>query len=121
MAVLIKIPTYTDSRGKLTVVEKLLPFKIKRVYYIYDVINSERGGHRHKKTIQALICINGSCEVYCYDGYKKNNYLLDSPNKCLMVNPQDYHIMRNFSQDAILLVLASEYFEKQDYIDEPYD
>jgi dTDP-4-dehydrorhamnose 3,5-epimerase-like enzyme len=121
MAALIELPTFKDKRGNLTVIEKIIPFKIRRVYYIYNVNERERGGHRHKKTIQALICLKGSCQVDCNNGFIKENFLLDSPSKCLVVNPEDYHIMKNFTKDAILLVLASEYFEESDYIDEPYD
>lgn len=121
MAALIELPTFTDNRGKLTVIEKIIPFEIKRVYYIYKVNDSERGGHRHKRTIQALICLSGNCKVVTNNGFIKETYSLDTPSKCLIINPEDYHIMREFSKDAILLVLASEYFEENDYIDESYD
>ena len=73
MAYIIDLPTFKDERGNLTVVEKLLPFDIKRFYYIYDV-TEKRGGHRHKKTIQALICLGGSCEVYINDGEKEERF-----------------------------------------------
>ena len=61
MAKLINLETFTDQRGCLTVLEKILPFQIRRVFYIYNVNNSERGGYRHYKTIQAVICISGQC------------------------------------------------------------
>ena len=67
MAKLFSIPTYKDPRGSLSVIEKILPFDINRVYYIYDVDNSERGYHAHKKTIQALIMLNGSCNLFVGD------------------------------------------------------
>ena len=121
MAALIELPTFSDSRGKLTVIERILPFDIKRVYFIYDTDNKDRGGHRHKITTQALICLKGSCTVSCDNSFIKEDYILDNPNKSLIVYPEDYHIMSNFSPDAILLVLASEVFIEQDYIDKPYD
>jgi len=121
MAALINLPTFSDDRGKLTAIEKIIPFNVKRIYYIYDVNNSVRGGHRHKKTIQALVCISGSCKVQCTNGFINKDYILDSPSKCLVVNPEDYHLMKEFTRDAILLVLASEFFDEKDYIDEPYD
>jgi len=74
MAHIIELPTFGDDRGNLTVVEKVLPFEIKRFYYIYDV-SSQRGGHRHKKTIQALISLGGSCEIYVNDGKKEKKLL----------------------------------------------
>ena len=119
MAYIIELPTFDDERGSLTVVEKKLPFDIKRFYYIYDV-SDKRGGHRHKKTIQALINLGGSCEIYTHDGNKEETYILDSPNKCLILDSKDWHTMDNFSKGATLLVFSSEYYDKDDYIDEEY-
>ncbi|WP_107791158.1 sugar 3,4-ketoisomerase [Campylobacter concisus] len=119
MAYIIDPPTFKDERGWLTVMEKLLPFEIKRFYCIYDV-TQKRGGHRHKKTIQALICVGGSCEIYVNDGLKKETFLLDSPSKCLLLEPEDWHTMDNFSKGSTLLVFASEFYDKDDYIDEEY-
>ena len=119
MAYIIDLPTFEDERGSLTVVEKLLPFDIKRFYYIYNVTD-QRGGHRHKKTIQALICLNGSCEIYINNGKKEDYFLLNEPNKCLILDPKDWHTMDKFSNGAILLVFASEYYDKDDYIEEEY-
>ena len=121
MAKVIKLLTMTDERGSLSIIEKIVDFEIKRVYYIYNTDNKMRGGHRHKKTKQLLISINGSCEVYCENNLKESKtFLLDSPEKCLFVEAEDWHTMQNFSNDCILLVLASEYYDKDDYIDERY-
>jgi mannose-6-phosphate isomerase-like protein (cupin superfamily) len=79
-------------------------------------IEGERGGHKHKKTIQALIAIHGSCRVVIRNEDKRETYLLDSPDKCLIVEPKDWHTMDNFSSDGVLLVLASEYYDADDYI-----
>jgi dTDP-4-dehydrorhamnose 3,5-epimerase-like enzyme len=119
MAYIINLPTFDDKRGTLTVVQQELPFEIKRFYYIYDV-TSKRGGHRHKKTIQALICLGGSCEIYINNGEKEEIILLDSPKKCLIIEPKDWHTMDNFSKGSTLLVFASEYYDKDDYIDKEY-
>jgi hypothetical protein len=117
---LINLSTFTDTRGNLTVIEKILPFDIKRVFYIYGVNNSSRGNHRHKKTIQAAIAIQGSCEIFIQQKEKDQVFYLDTPSKCLILNPEDYHWMDNFSTDCILMVFASEYFDKNDYIYEKY-
>ena len=119
MAYFIDLPTFSDNRGSLTVIEKIIPFGIKRCYYIYNV-SSKRGGHRHHKSIQALIVLNGSCEIYVNNGKEEKTFLLDSPNKCLIIEPQDWHTMDKFSKDSILLVFASEYYDVNDYIDEEY-
>lgn len=121
MAHIIDLKTFTDSRGNLTVIEKVIPFEIKRIFYIYGVDSSKRGGHRHHKTIQAAICLNGSCTIYNNNGKKEDVFQLDMPGKCLILNPEDWHTMYNFSPDAILMVLASEYFDEKDYIFEPYN
>ncbi|MFL5763689.1 MAG: sugar 3,4-ketoisomerase [Bacteroidia bacterium] len=120
MAHLIDLKTYTDKRGNLTVIEKVIPFDIKRVFYIYGVDDSKRGGHRHRKTIQAAICIKGSCTIYNNNGREEDVFELDKPNKCLILEPADWHTMYGFTEDAILMVFASEYFDEHDYIHEPY-
>ena len=119
MAKLINLTTFRDHRGSLTVIEKELPFSIKRVYYIYDAGDSVRGGHRHKITVQAAICVKGSCIISCTNDNKEEEFLLDTPDKCLILYPEDWHNMYNFSLDAVLLVLASTPFDPDDYIDAP--
>ena len=121
MASLTKLTTFTDSRGNLTVIEKVVPFEIKRIFYIYGVDDSIRGGHRHHKTIQAAICIQGSCIISNNNGKVQEEFILDTPAKCLIIQPEDWHTMRYFSANCILMVLASEYFNQSDYIFEKYN
>ena len=124
MAHLIELETFVDERGSLSVIDdaqSVLPFKIKRVFYIYNIDESQRGGHRHHKTIQAAICINGSCTVSCDNGKEKKVFKLDSANKCLIIDSEDWHIMENFLKGSILLVFASEKYDYKDYIFEPYE
>jgi len=120
VAKLLDLRTFTDKRGNLTVIEKVIPFDIKRIFYIYGVDDSTRGGHRHKATIQAAICLKGECRINNNDGETETHYVLDQPNKCLILETKDWHTMDHFSPDAILMVLASEYFDQNDYIFEPY-
>lgn len=120
MAYLIDLTSFTDKRGNLTVIEKSIPFDIKRIFYIYGVDNSSRGGHRHKKTKQAAICIQGSCHIHNNDGSGNASFLLSRPDQCLILEPSDWHTMNNFSADAILMILASEYFDQNDYIFDAY-
>jgi dTDP-4-dehydrorhamnose 3,5-epimerase-like enzyme len=121
MAYLVNLETHTDSRGNLTVIEDVLPFPIKRVFYIYGVDKSVRGGHRHHKTIQAAVCIQGECKIFNNDGVNEQTFHLDTPSKCVILEPADWHKMFEFSNDSILMVLASEKFDEQDYIFENYD
>ena len=120
MSKLISLNTFTDSRGNLTVIEKVIPFVIKRIFYIYGVNNALRGGHRHHRTKQAAICIQGSCTIYSTDNITENEFILNSPDKCLLLYPEDWHQMYDFTKDSILMVLASEYFTPEDYIYERY-
>ena len=122
MSSIINLETFTDKRGNLTVIEKVIPFNIKRVFYIYGVDNSERGFHRHKRTLQAAVAIQGECRIKIQSGKDKpiKGITLDSPSKCLIIEPEDYHWMDNFSRDCILMVFASEYFDSDDYIHSPY-
>ena len=120
MAKVISLKTFTDKRGNLTVIEKIIPFDIKRIFYIYGVDESVRGGHRHKKTRQAAICLQGSCIIFNNDNFKKEEFVLNAPDKCLILEPNDWHQMHSFTKDAILMVLASGYFDPSDYIFEPY-
>jgi len=120
MAYIVDLKTFTDKRGNLTVIENSLPFQIKRVFYIYGVDRSERGGHRHHKTIQAAVCIKGRCKIFNNNGVKAEVFSLDKPSRCLILECKDWHKMYNFSKNAILMVFASEYFDENDYIYEGY-
>jgi hypothetical protein len=120
MAELIQLKTFSDKRGNLTVIEEQIPFEVKRVFYIYGVDDSVRGGHRHKTTRQAAVCIHGSCIVSNNDGNKIEDFLLDHPSKCLLLETFDWHTMHHFTPDAVLLVFASTKFDAADYIYEDY-
>jgi hypothetical protein len=120
MARLIDLQTFTDARGNLTVIEKVLPFEIRRIFYIYGVDHSIRGGHRHHKTLQAAICLKGRCTIYNHNGFKIETFVLEHPSQCLYLETNDWHMMRDFTPDAILMVLASEFYDPNDYIFEKY-
>lgn len=116
---IIKIPTYSDERGLLTVMEDILPFEIKRVYWIYGADEKIRGGHRHKITQQALVAITGSVDLKINNGKQEFSYILDDPAKCIIIEPEDWHTMY-FKNNAVLIVFASHKYEKSDYIDSSY-
>lgn len=116
MAKLIQLPTIQDDKGKLTVFQNLLPDGIKRVFYIYDHQEEERGGHRHKNATHALICPVGSCKIYTNDGTNEQIFTLDSPQKCLILNPEDWRKMYDFSENAFLLCISNTNYDPNDYI-----
>lgn len=113
------LPSFHDHRGGLTVLEKVLPFEIKRTYWIYLADGQIRGGHRHHETRQAMVAINGEVSVQLNDGKHKREVVLRTPGECLLVEPEDWHTM-TFGKDAVLLVMASHTYDKNDYISESY-
>ncbi|MFN3489018.1 MAG: sugar 3,4-ketoisomerase [Emticicia sp.] len=120
MATLLELQTILSEKGSLTVFEKVLTNGIKRIFYIYNAFNQIRGGHRHKLAYNALICVSGSCKVYVHNGESEETFILDSPNKCVLLEPRDWHTMYDFSESAVLLVLSDRFYEKEDYIYEKY-
>lgn len=119
MSNILKVPTFKDERGSLTVIDKVLPFEVKRVFYIYDV-TSKRGGHGHIKSKIALIALNGSVDVIVQTPTKDEIYRLSKPDELLILEPEDWHEMDNFSKGSTLLVLCSHHYDKEDYFFEPY-
>ena len=115
---IIDIRKYTDNRGYLSVIESQLdiPFDIKRVYYLYMVPEVARGAHAHKQLQQLLIATSGSVEVIMNDGINKKSFMLDRPWKGLYVPAGLWRDLENFSGGAVLLCLASEKYEAEDYI-----
>ena len=108
-----------DQRGQLIALEehREIPFQVKRVYYIFDTgTNVRRGFHAHKSLQQMLICVHGSCKVLLDDGKEKVNVLLDNPDMGLYISNAIWREMYDFSKDAVLLVLASELYNENDYI-----
>jgi dTDP-4-dehydrorhamnose 3,5-epimerase-like enzyme len=121
MAYLTLLKTFSDDRGHLTVAEREVPFEVKRIFFIHGMpFGAVRGGHRHYETIHACVCVKGSCRIRVDDGGYRTDYLLDEPEKCLILNPEDWHTMEDFSPDCVLLVLASDYYKPDEYIYEGY-
>lgn len=118
MITLIDIPKITDFRGNLGVIEKeIIPFSIKRVYYLYDVPSTAyRGGHSHIDQTELLIPLSGSFEVVLDNGKEKKSVLLNKPDKGLLINKGIWRELQNFSSGAVCLVLSSGEFDEADYI-----
>ncbi len=108
-----------DDRGQLVALEELkdIPFKVKRVYYMYDTVpNVVRGHHAHKKLEQILVCIHGQCKIKLDNGKEKKVVPLEKPYEGLYIANNIWREMYDFSHDAVLLVLASELYDEADYI-----
>ena len=114
----IEIPKIKDPRGNLSVVEKdVIPFEMKRVYYLYDVpSDSSRGGHSHIQQQEFLIALSGSFDVLLDDGKEKKTVTLNKPNKGLLIVEGIWRELNNFSAGSVCLVLSSDVFLEEDYI-----
>jgi dTDP-4-dehydrorhamnose 3,5-epimerase-like enzyme len=107
-----------DRKGSLISLEekKNIPFSIKRVYYIYHTAkNAVRGKHAHRNLHQVIIAVSGSCKFLLDDGQKKKTVTLDSPEKGLYIGKDIWREMYDFSSDCVLMVLASEYYDENEY------
>ncbi|GAB2912867.1 sugar 3,4-ketoisomerase [Paralcaligenes ginsengisoli] len=116
---LLNLPSIGDGRGNLFVVEanKNLPFEIKRVYYMSGMSpGTERGFHAHKDLQQLAICVAGRCCITLDDGENRQSVWLDSPAKGLLIGSLIWREMSQFSDDCVLLVFASQYYDEADYI-----
>lgn len=115
--VVIELPKIKDVRGNLTSIEDpVLPFEIKRVYYLYDVPSGEeRGGHAHKKLKQLIIALSGSFDIILDDGEAQKTVHLNRAYQGLYLCPMIWRELNNFSSGSVCLVIASEMYSEEDY------
>ena len=115
----IIFPTHGDDHGSLVAIEecKDIPFPIRRVYYLFGTKEDvTRGCHAHKSLQQVLICLSGSCKIMLDDGRECQTVLLDLPDEGLYLPNAIWREMFDFSPDAVLMVLASDFYNEADYI-----
>lgn len=120
---IIELPRIIDPRGNLSVAEQQqnIPFDIKRVYFVYDVPAGEsRGGHAHKECKEFITAVSGSFTLNLEANGEKVSLLLNKPYQGVLVNEGIWRTLDDFSSGAVVLVLASDYFDEDDYIRE-YD
>lgn len=112
-------PALGDDRGSLVALEgnKSVPFDIKRVYYLFGTQpRVARGFHAHKALKQVAVCVTGKCKMLLDNGAEKAEVWLDSPIKGIVIDKMVWHEMHEFSPDCVLLVLASEHYDENDYV-----
>lgn len=115
---IIPIPKIEDPRGNLSVIENdVIPYEIKRVYYLYDVPSgAERGGHSHKEQQEFLVALSGSFDVILNDGKIEKKVTLNKPFEGLLITNGIWRELKNFSSGAVCLVVASDVYIEDDYI-----
>lgn len=116
---MIELSKHHRPQGNLTVVENDIdvPFSVKRAYYLYDVPGGEsRGAHAHKALYQLIVAASGSFSVTLDDGKVKRTFTLNRPYQGLLVVPGIWRTLDDFSSGSVCLVLASEEYDKEDYI-----
>ena len=114
---LITVPAIVTDGTLVQLQTPDIPFEIRRVYFIYGVsVGAVRGAHTHKKTVQVLFCIQGKITMALDNGREKKSVILDKPNIGILLEPGVWHEMEDFQKDTILLVLASERHEEEDYV-----
>jgi dTDP-4-dehydrorhamnose 3,5-epimerase-like enzyme len=121
---LIGLPRIADERGALTVVEaqRHIPFEIRRVFYLYEVPpGMRRAGHALRSCHQFIVPVAGSLDIVVDNGRTRQRYHLDRPDRGLHVPPMVWRELESFSAGAVCLVLASEHYALQDYVDEIAD
>lgn len=95
----------------------MIPFDIKRIYYIFETkSNVSRGFHAHRALKQVAVCVAGSCRMVLDNGTQREGVLLDSPTKGVLIEGLIWREMHDFSSNCVLLVLASEEYRESDYI-----
>lgn len=116
---ILQFEEHGDERGNLIALEekKEIPFAIKRVYYIFDTIKGvRRGFHAHRRLKQVLIAVHGSCKIELNDGTKKEVIVLDNCQKGLYIDTPLWREMYDFSEDCVLMCVASDIYDERDYI-----
>ena len=119
VAKIIEFPIHGDKQVKLVAIEELkdCPFDVKRVYYIWDTLHDVvRGKHAHYDLKQVILCLKGSCDFILDDGTTRETVHLDDPSKGIYIDSFIWREFTNFSEDCVVLVLASELYNTDDYI-----
>lgn len=108
-----------DDRGLLVALEdtREVPFPIRRMYFVRDVPGgTSRGGHAHHRTRQLALCVAGACRLVCEDADTRWEVALDRPDLAALIEPMVWHDTLDFTEDCVLVVLASEPYDEDDYI-----
>lgn len=115
---LLELPIFGDGRGDLVSIEaeKNISFQIKRVYHLFNLGKHSRGMHAHRQLQQLAFCVHGSCRFVLDDGVNREDVMLSEPSKGLLIGNLIWREMHDFTDDCVIMVLASEHYDETDYI-----
>lgn len=115
---MVELPVFGDGRGDLVAIEAgiHIPFAIKRVYCLYNLGAHPRGMHAHRQLQQLAFCVHGSCRFVLDDGAARESVVLSKPTQGLLIGNLIWREMHDFSDDCVIMVLASEQYSESDYI-----
>ncbi len=115
----LNFPALVDQRGTLIALEatREIPFQIRRVYFIKDLKgDAPRGFHAHKNLKQVVICLSGSFRLILDDGYKRDSIVMNEGSQGVLIEEMIWREMHDFTDDCLILVIASEFYTEDDYI-----
>lgn len=116
---LIDLPKFLDLRGNLSFIEEEthVPFRIRRVYWIYDVPGGEyRGGHAFRETDELIVALSGSFDVRLHDGTSEYLFSLNRSYYGVLVPRMLWRMIENFSTNSLALIIASTDYAETDYL-----
>lgn len=114
--VLIDVPTFIDERGAISVMDKELPFEVKRVFWLHHIAEGkDRGAHALLNSSEIMIAVHGSFVVDINDTQDKKSIILDSPDKGLIIKPGIWFRTHSYKGDGVSLVLAEEEYARDKY------
>jgi len=114
--ILVDIPTFTDDRGSISVMDKELPFAVKRVFWLHHIQEGMgRGGHALLEDSEIMCSLHGSFFVDLFDGKNKSSIILDDPSKGLLIRPGIWFSTHSYKHDGVTIVLASEEYSRNRY------
>ena len=113
---LINIPTFTDERGAISVMDKELPFQVRRVFWLHHIADGkDRGEHALLDSTEIIVAVHGSFVVDLDDTMSKTSVLLDSPDKGLVIRPGIWFRTHSYKNDGVSLILAEEEYARNKY------
>lgn len=114
--ILIDVPTFTDDRGAISVLDKELPFQVKRVFWLHHIAEGkDRGAHALLEGMEIMVAVHGSFVVDLDDGTEKMSVLLDEPSKGLIIRPGVWFRTHSYKEDGVSLILADEEYNRERY------